>query len=119
MSYLYLASPYTHPDASVREMRYLDALDALNWLVGNRIWTYSPIVHCHHLSAKYTLPGNHEFWQDYNHLMILNSRGMMLLQLPGWKESNGVTDELDYADHLGIPVTVMQKEGSNYATFKL
>ena len=118
MSYLYLASPYTHSTAIVRQQRYLEAIDALNWLLGNKIWAYSPIVHCHNVAMKHSLPKNFEFWQEYNHLMILNSRGLMLLQLPGWKESSGVTDELAYADSLGKPVTIMQKEGDNYATFE-
>jgi Domain of unknown function (DUF1937) len=115
MTYLYLASPYTHPDSYVREARYLEAIDALNHLLRNRIWTYSPIVHCHELAKRNNLPKDHDFWSEYNHLMILNSRGLAILQSPGWDSSKGIADENLYAKHLDLPRYLMRKEGPHYA----
>ena len=114
MSYLYLASPYTHHDPHVREARYLEALDALHWLLGNRIWTYSPIVHCHTLALQNDLPKDHDYWLEYNHLMILNSRGITVLASSGWEASKGVADEEVYATALNLPVSYMKKQGPNY-----
>jgi hypothetical protein len=118
MSFLYLASPYTHPDAYVREARYLTALDALHWLLGNRIWAYSPIVHCHDLAKHNDLPKDHDYWLEYNHLMILNSRGVAVLQTPGWTESKGIADETLYAKRLNLPLYHIRKEHDKYAIFQ-
>jgi predicted acyl esterase len=115
MSYLYLASPYTHPAPVVMQQRYLDALDALDWLLHNKIWAFSPIVHSHNLpNLNVRHQRDYKYWREFNHLMILNSRGIALLQLDGWKDSEGIADELEYADKLGLKVTIMQKQGPNY-----
>lgn len=115
MSYLYLASPYTHPDEFVREERYLEALDALHWLLSNRQWAYSPIVHCHELAKRQDLPKDFEFWGEFNHLMIRNSRGIVVLQSDGWEESRGVANETLYAKERGLAMFYMLRQGLKYA----
>jgi hypothetical protein len=120
MSYLYLASPYTDADAYVREGRYLQALDALHWLLNNHIWTYSPIVHCHEAAKLHDgLPKDFEFWREFNHLMIQNSRALAILQISGWNESKGIADEVGYATALNLPISRIVKEGQNYAFYPL
>ena len=47
--------------------------------------------------------------------MILNSRGLAVLQSEGWDESKGIADETLYAKHLDLPVQHMRKEGQSYA----
>jgi Domain of unknown function (DUF1937) len=117
MSYLYLASPYSHTDPDVMHARYLDARDALAWLIKQRLWAYSPITHCHEIAIQHTLPRDAEFWWDYNRLMILNSRGLMVLRIDGWQHSAGVTRERDYALDLKLPVKYLLKRARN--TFRI
>lgn len=101
--YDYLASPYTHHDSVIRHKRYEQARHALYLLLSRRIPAYSPIVHCHHLSLNHDMPHDAEFWQWYDFNMIDPCRRLIVLQLPGWKESVGVTAELQYAEKIGTP----------------
>ena len=58
MSYVYLASPYTHEDPEVMNRRYEQTAE---W-VANRLKEYggpviySPILHCHYMAVTYNLP---------------------------------------------------------------
>ena len=97
MTYKYLASPYTHADKAVMQKRFEEAERCLAWMLGLRIWTYAPIVHCHALALRYDLPPDHEFWLDYDRAMILGSNGVFVLMLDGWKESRGVQGEIKFA----------------------
>jgi hypothetical protein len=104
MSFIYLASPYSHPDAEVRAARYLEAQNALVWLLGQRHWAYSPIIHCHPLAIGHGLPTDAAFWEDYNFAMLAAAKELMILVIPGWAESVGVNAECDFAHTHSIPV---------------
>jgi len=104
MSYIYLASPYSHPDAAVREARYAAARDTTAWMLAQRLWTYSPIVHCHDLCASAGLPTSFVFWGDYNRAMITAAESLYVLELPGHAESVGVQAEITFALRLYKPV---------------
>lgn len=115
MSFVYLASPYSHPHTWVQELRYSAARDALAYLLQRHIWTYSPIVHCHHLAAHHNLPRGFQFWVPYNHAMLRASNALYVLDIPGTTESKGVADEIKLADKLGTPITYMTLVCGSYA----
>jgi hypothetical protein len=104
MTYRYLASPYTHTDKVVVQERFEETEQCLAWLLGMKVWAYSPIVHCHALATKRSLPTDYKFWLDYNHAMILGSNGILVLCMEGWRESKGVQEEIKFArsNHLFI-----------------
>lgn len=97
MSFWYLASPYSHPDAKVRELRYHTTMSATAWLLMQKKWVYSPIVHCHEMALAYALPTDAEFWKDYNLAVLSAAAGVYVLMMDGWKESRGVKMELIWA----------------------
>lgn len=103
----YLASPYSDPDPMIREQRYLAAASALQTLLSNKIWAYSPIVHCHELSKLWGLPSDAEFWRDYDAAMIRASDGIFVLRLDGWAKSIGVTGEIKLASELNKSITYL------------
>ncbi len=101
---IYLASPYSHPDPFVREERYLRAMKVLHGLLKDRIWTFSPIVHCHELKKIVDLPFEHEFWLDYDcHILKLCTK-LLVLRIEGWETSRGLKMEMDFANANGIPI---------------
>ena len=102
--FVYLASPYTHQDAFVREVRYLEAAKAMQFLLAEKIWVYSPIVHCHELAKTALLPREFRFWREYNIAMLGCSSMMAVLQLPGWEKSEGLKDELQDSLVNGRPI---------------
>ncbi len=108
MSYRYLASPYSHPNSIVRELRFRAVEAAVVQMLEDKIWTYSPIVHCHALAQDYLLPKDFEYWQAYNETMLKPAACIVVLKLPGWDTSAGVGKEIQFACDNNIPV--MDKE---------
>jgi hypothetical protein len=105
MSFHYLASPYTHKDPDVMNRRNLEAMECLHWLLEHRVWTYSPIVHCHPIALRWALPRSNDFWKEYNRNMLERARSMLILKVDGWESSEGIRDETDFARKRKIEVT--------------
>ncbi len=97
----YLASPYSHRDEAVREARFLHAAKAATWLIQNYpdMNVFSPIVHSHvmHLQG---LGGDWTFWQRLDTDFLERCEGVIILCLPGWRESTGVNAETKIAGRL-------------------
>lgn len=104
MGYIYIASPYSHPDAEVRHERYSAAQRYLVHLLQERRWAFSPIVHCHDAAMKYDLPRDHEFWLDFDAVLLRRASEMHILCIEGWQESKGIAHERLFARMLELPV---------------
>lgn len=98
---IYLASPYSHPDSVVVHHRFAEVCRAAGWLLANRFWCYSPIVHCHEIAQRSRLPTDHEYWLEYNKHMLVRSDQFYILHIPGWRESKGISEEYKYWTGLG------------------
>lgn len=103
-SFWYIASPYTDPEAWVRLRRYEDVMKFTADCMRIGLPVFSPIVHSHILTAKYSLPYTVDFWEDVNNSMIRPSEGLLVLLLDGWNRSKGVGAEIEYAHSLGKPI---------------
>lgn len=88
---VYLASPYTHPDAVVREIRFKHALLAAGKLLEEGFTVFSPIVHFHPIAEAYKLPTDWAFWENLCRQYLSVSNRLIVLEIPGWEESTGVT----------------------------
>lgn len=118
----YLAGPYTHHNKAVIAHRRLDHMHAEYWLLGQNIDVIQPINSSGALESVWKLPVEYEFWQKRDRKSIRYSNGVILILLPGWKESTGVTDEISYAKKLKKPVfylkPVYDKSAGYIRTFK-
>jgi hypothetical protein len=110
MSFIYVASPYTHADQTVQEERFRGVEAFVANLLSNKVWCYSPVVHCHELARRYNLPTTADFWYDYNRHMLEKAETLLVHPMPGWSESRGVQAEIALAESLGIPV-IYRTEG--------
>ena len=99
----YLASPYTHPDAAVREARYQAACRMAASMIRDGKHVFSPIVLSHPL-AELGLPSQWEDWEAFDRSMIGFCSELVVLRLPGWSDSEGVLAEIGIARDLGKPV---------------
>jgi hypothetical protein len=97
---IYLASPYSHPDAAVRDQRYLAACRAAVSLLRNGETVFSPVVQGHALS-RFGLPTDWAFWQRHDEQHLARCDEVFVLALPGWEESEGVQHEISLARRLG------------------
>lgn len=98
---IYLASPYTHKDPAVMQYRYECTQQALHYLLERKQWAYSPIVMCHPLAQRFTLPVDHTYWLEFDHKMIELLPRFMILRLDGWELSEGIKKERVWAETLG------------------
>ena len=101
----YLGSPYTHPDPFIMEERYLRAMRVLAGLLREKIWAYSPIVHCHELAKIGALPKDAAFWREYDFYMLSKCDELLVLRIEGWEQSQGLQAEIAEAFRLIIPVS--------------
>lgn len=72
---------------------------------------YSPILHCHPMSVAHALPGDYNFWLQYDRNMIDRADEVMVLMLRGWQESKGVAAEIAYAESIGKSVHMVEYRG--------
>jgi len=109
MSYIYLASPYTHEDEAVMELRFVQVVDAASYLISVRLLhVFSPIAHCHALAVRHTLPRDAQFWNDYNYTFLKHAKQVCILTIDGWQRSKGIQAEIQTARHLNIPIAFTQ-----------
>lgn len=100
---IYLASPYSHADASVRERRFDAACVAAAFFMRTGQSVFSPIVHSHPL-VRYGLPTDWEFWKSHDCEHLRRCDCVIVLTLEGWKDSRGVRAEIELANELHLPV---------------
>jgi hypothetical protein len=104
---LYLASPYTHRRALIREQRYQIAVLETGRLMRAGHIIYSPIVHSHPIAVTCGLPDDWGYWRRVNSDILRRAAGLLVLGLEGWERSTGIEGEIAIAQHLGLPVAVI------------
>jgi len=108
---IYLACPYSHPDADVRERRFAMANMAAAQLMREGHIVYSPISHTHPIAMVGELPLDWNYWRSVDEFYIRLCEKVVVLELDGWKESQGVQSEIDIARALDKPVEFKLVEG--------
>lgn len=100
---IYLASPYTHSDPSVREARFDAACQATVGLVRSGHVVFSPIVHGHPL-VRFDLPIEWDYWERFDREYLRRCNEVAVLMIDGWRESRGVQAEIDLAIDMDLPI---------------
>ena len=94
---VYLAAPYSHPDPKTREDRFREINKVASMLMKRGVFIYSPISHSHPIAVAGGLPTGWEFWNQYDEIMLSACGLMIVLMMPGWQESVGVSNEIKIA----------------------
>jgi hypothetical protein len=103
---IYLACPYSHPDESVRDERFLAARRATADLIREGHTDFAPVLIGHSLVNE-GLPGDWEFWEPHDREQLEQASAVVVLMLPDWAESVGVQAEIEIARSLGLPIVFM------------
>lgn len=102
---IYFASPYSHPDESVRVWYYLMAKLEVISMLQDGFKVISPIVYTHELyRTNPDLGMSHEKWRGLNEAFMDASDMLLVYQLPGWQQSVGVTEERTYMYEQDKPI---------------
>ena len=91
--FIYLASPYTHPDPAVMAQRYSLTLGLTTRLLIDGLPVFSPIVYGRQMERD--LGHTFEAWQSINDAMIHAASDFAIFRLPGWEQSRGIAHEVD------------------------
>jgi len=112
---IYLASPYNHPFGHIMEQRFEAALHATAYLMEQGYVVYSPIVHNHPLAKliETTTPPDSvqaerkrrgwNYWRTFDVRMLARCNALFILQLDGWENSVGLTEETNMALQAQLP----------------
>jgi hypothetical protein len=106
MSYFYVSNPYSGSD-ELREQRALIAARVCGLLIKRDIHAWSPIVHNHAMMKtfnEFTLEERRSKILDFDFSLLRASTGMIVLTIPGWKESYGVGREIEVCRELNLPI---------------
>lgn len=103
----YFASPYSHPNPLVKNVRYEMTVYVSSSLTKQGFRLLEPIAMCHDQAKKYGLPTGYSFWQERDRGFIDICDAVIVVMLKGWKESEGVSDEIAHAVQTGKPVFFM------------
>lgn len=106
MSYLYLATPYSHPVERVQTARVEALMLIYSYLLKERRETFfSPILHCYETARTYDIKGTSEnFWRD-NKAMLQRSSGIWVIEnFTDWHLSVGLSRERGFAEGINLPV---------------
>lgn len=101
---VYLATPYSSPDAQVMHDRFMSVNLVAAKLMSQGTHIFSPISHTHPIALAGDLPRGWEFWRTYDEAIMGCCCKMIVLFLPGWQESKGIQEEMTLAKTLGIPI---------------
>ncbi len=105
MSFIYLASPYSHPDPAVKEARFERAcLHAADFMEsGYKV--FCPIAHSHPIEV-HGMDGirSGDFWLEQDFAILRHADKMVVVKMPGWDKSLGIEREIAFCKDNGIPV---------------
>lgn len=106
-SFIYLASPYSHPSSRVRCERYWAALQkAADIMAETGRSVFCPIAHSHPIAEHLPdeLRHSFEFWMNEDLPILKQAEELWVYTMPGWQESKGVTREIETAIANNIPI---------------
>jgi len=101
---IYLAAPYSHDDPSVRQSRRYAAARAAGQIMDAGRLVYSPLSHSWGVLHASPAIINERTWLRHGLDMVRRCDAVVVLQIDGWRESEGVTVEVETARQNGKTV---------------
>jgi sRNA-binding carbon storage regulator CsrA len=114
----YLASPYSHPDPAMRGARFMLACRASAWLLTQGILTFSPIAHSHPIAELGKMAGDWDAWQAFGERMLAACDRVAVLKIDGWRESRGLTAELELARAWEMRVDFLEPDAGSPGNYR-
>jgi len=103
----YLGLPYSDDNEEVENYRAAVSDYIFAELSKQGRVIYAPISSCHSIAKKYGLPTNFEFWEKMCFAFVGASCKLIVIMLPGWENSKGLTAEIKLAKELNIEIELL------------
>ena len=107
---IYVASPFAHNSATVREARLEAVRHVCGRLVNEGKIVLSPLVYAGELAQHGFHPP--QGWYSWDLQFLARADELLVVQLPGWEQSKGVLVEIAAAQARNIPVRLMPLENA-------
>jgi hypothetical protein len=111
---VYLACPYTHPDPNVRRERFVSATTVAAILIGQGRIIYSPITMTHPIDLLLAGDGKtlgSDYWVLFDEAFMDMCAEMFVIQIEGWRDSEGIRREMEYFKSQGKPIRFVDMGG--------
>jgi hypothetical protein len=92
---IYLACPYSHIDARVRQSRAHTATRVAAVLHDKGFVVYSPITHTAEIELYSMTRHSYEYWLSLDFVFLDKASWLYVLTLDGWGDSVGIQREID------------------------
>lgn len=118
VSRVYVGCPHTDPDPIRRRWRRDQATGVAASILSARIPVFSPLTHFYPLIKErpffldeWALLMDASFWRPLNESFIRNwADSLVIVGIPGWKQSRGLRHETDLSIELGHQVFLIGGE---------
>jgi len=114
---IYLACPYSHPSMDVRVSRFEASAHAAADLIQRGMFVYSPITMTHPIDLVMAAEGEtmgSDYWCDFDEAFMRVCSEMIVLTIPGWRESRGIAREARFFEDEGKPVRYALPTANGY-----
>lgn len=110
---LYIACPFSCDDPRVRKRRYEIATNVLFECMRHGIPAFSPVSHGFDVTEHYGKAGDvsHATWMQLDLAILKGCSALLVIEVSDWRESIGVTAEIDMARSLSIPIYYVKPGG--------
>ena len=105
---IYLAAPYKAQEPTVERARVQAVKHVSDRLIRQGQVIFSPLEYTEAMQQRGIVPP--QGWYLFDLAMLRGCVKLLVLALPGWRESQGVIMETTVAKALGIPVAIMTVE---------
>ena len=108
--YWYLASPYSNYEQGLDKANEHVCQVAAS-LIAEGLPIYCPIAHTHSIAMHGNLdPCMHDQWLSLDKCFEKHAAGIIVVQMPGWEKSFGVSQEIRWFRESGRPVLLLSWE---------
>lgn len=108
---VYVASPYSHHEESIRNQRYDEVTKVVAKLCDLDVFTIPPITFnvplAPYIASKDT---TWEYWKEYDKRLIDACDELWIVMIPGWQDSIGVRAESKYAMSKNMTIRLLSPE---------
>jgi len=101
---LYIAHPYYHDNPMVMLERYEAVCEACYLMLSSGYKPVSTVMMWHPVKKKFNLEFCEPMIMQTCLCLLITCDMLVVLTLPGWKESKGVQEEVTWARELKLPV---------------
>jgi len=108
---IYIGSPYNHPEPETVKSNFEIVTRLAGELCSQGHTAFSPITYGHTLLGFTEMPTTWEFWKNFCLSFLQHCDELLVYKMPGWRDSRGLLEEIEYAKSNNIKITYKEYVG--------